>query len=59
VLPYECHRPLLSGDWRPTALALGMLGSYGVIMAMPPLRATELTPVRGLDYKLIGVVVTP
>jgi cation-transporting ATPase E len=49
---------VLSGDWRPTALALGMLGLYGVIMAVPPLRAAfELTPLRGLDYLLIGIVV--
>ena len=49
---------VLSGDWRPTALALGMLGLFGVIMATPSLRAfLELTPLRGVDYLLIGVVV--
>jgi len=49
---------VLSGDPRPTALALGMLGLYGVIAAVPSLRAFfELTPLRGLDYLLIGVLV--
>ena len=49
---------VLSGDWRPTLLALGMLGLYGVIMTVPSLRAFfELTPLRGLDYLLIGIVV--
>ena len=49
---------VLSGDWRPTALALGMLGLYGVIMAVPWLRTFfELTPLRGFDYLLIGIVV--
>jgi len=50
---------VLSGDWRPTLLALGMLGLYGVIMTVPSLRAFfELTPLRGFDYLLIGIVVT-
>ena len=49
---------VLSGDWRPTLLALGMLGLYGVIMTVPSLRAFfELTPLRGFDYLLIGIVV--
>jgi cation-transporting ATPase E len=48
----------LSGDWRPTALALGMLGLYGAIMAVPSLRASfELVPLHWLDYLLIGIVV--
>jgi cation-transporting ATPase E len=48
---------VLSGDWRPTVLALGMLLLYGVVMAVPSLRAFfELTPLRGWDYLLIGVV---
>ncbi len=48
----------LSGDWRPSVLAMGMLGLYGVIMAVPSLRAAfELTPLRPFDYLLIGVVV--
>lgn len=50
---------VLSGDRRPTLLALGMLGLYGVIMTVPSLRAFfELTPLRGFDYLLIGIVVT-
>ena len=49
---------MLSGDWRPTALALGMLGLFGVIMAVPALRAFfELTPLPLFDYLLIGIVV--
>jgi len=49
---------VLSGDRRPTLLALGMLGLYGVIMTVPSLRAFfELTPLRGFDYLLIGIVV--
>ncbi len=51
---------VLSGDWRPTLLALGMLGLYMVVTAVPPLRAFfELTPLRVWDYLLIaaGVVV--
>jgi cation-transporting ATPase E len=47
-----------SGDWRPTFLALGLLGLFGLIMAVPPLRTFfELTPLRGWDYLLIGWVV--
>jgi cation-transporting ATPase E len=49
---------LLSGDWRPTLLALGMLGLYGVVLAVPPLRGFfELTLLRGWDYLLIGGIV--
>jgi cation-transporting ATPase E len=49
---------VLSGDWRPALLALGMLGLFGVITAVPSLRDFfELTPLRGLDYLLIGIVV--
>lgn len=48
----------LSGDWRPTLLALGMLGLFGAIMAVPPLRTFfELTPLRGWDYLVIALVV--
>lgn len=46
---------VLSGDWRPTLLALGMLGLFGVIMALPPLRGFfELTLLRGWDYLLLA-----
>ncbi|MEJ2737032.1 MAG: HAD-IC family P-type ATPase [Anaerolineae bacterium] len=46
---------VLSGDWRPTLLALGMLALYVVITAVPPLRAFfELTPLRAGDYLLIA-----
>jgi cation-transporting ATPase E len=48
----------LSGDWRPSVLALGMLGLFGLIMAVPSLRAFfELVALRGSDYLLIGIVV--
>lgn len=49
---------VLSGDWRPTVLALGMLGVYGAVMAIPALRTFfELTALRGFDYLLIAIVV--
>lgn len=49
---------VLSGDWRPTILALGMLGLYGVIVTVPSLRAFfKLRLLRGFDYLLIGIVV--
>ncbi len=49
---------MLSGDWRPTLLALGMLGLYGLIMTVPAVRVFfELTPLRGFDYLLIAIVV--
>jgi cation-transporting ATPase E len=48
----------LSGDWRPSALALGMLGLYAVVMVVPSLRAAfELVPLRLFDYLLICAVV--
>jgi cation-transporting ATPase E len=49
---------VLSGDWRPTLLALGMLGLYVVVVAVPPLRAFfELTLLAWCDYLLIGMAV--
>jgi cation-transporting ATPase E len=49
---------VLSGDWRPTLLAVGMLGLFGVVMAVPWLRAFfELTLLRGVDYLLLSSVV--
>jgi cation-transporting ATPase E len=49
---------VLSGDWRPTLLAVGMLGVYGVVLAVPTLRSFfELTPLRPLDYLLIAIMV--
>jgi cation-transporting ATPase E len=48
----------LSGDWRPTILALGLLVAYALIMFVPNLRESfELTPLRGTDIALIGAVV--
>ena len=48
----------LSGDWRPSALALGMLGLYALVMVVPSLRtAFELVPLRLFDYLLICAVV--
>jgi cation-transporting ATPase E len=47
-----------SGDWRPTLLALGMLGLFSLIMAIPPLRAFfELTPISGSVFFIIVLVV--
>jgi cation-transporting ATPase E len=49
---------VLSGDWRPSLLALGMLALYGLILAVPPLRTFfELTRLRGWDYLLMAVLV--
>jgi cation-transporting ATPase E len=49
---------VLSGDWRPTLLATGMLGLYGVVVAVPPLRAFfELALLSPWDYLLLGAVV--
>jgi cation-transporting ATPase E len=46
---------VLSGDWRPTLLALGMLVLFGFVMALPPLRTFfELVPLRPRDYLWIG-----
>jgi cation-transporting ATPase E len=48
----------LSGDWRPTILAVGMLGLYACVMAVTPLREFfELVSLRPTDYPLIGLVV--
>lgn len=48
----------LSGDWRPAVLALGMLGLYAVVVAVPPLRGFfELTVLRWQDYVLLAAAV--
>jgi cation-transporting ATPase E len=47
----------LSGDWRPTMMAFGLLIGYGVMLAIPPLGAIfeiRLLPIG--VYVLIGVV---
>jgi cation-transporting ATPase E len=47
----------LSGDWRPSALALGMLGVYGSVMAVPALRKFfELTTLSIGSYLGLGLV---
>jgi cation-transporting P-type ATPase E len=47
----------LSGDWRPTIMALGLLIGYGVMLAIPPLGAIfEIRPLPIGVYALIGVV---
>jgi cation-transporting ATPase E len=44
--------------WRPTFLALGMLGLFALAMAIPALRGFfELAPVRALDLLVIAAVV--
>jgi cation-transporting ATPase E len=46
----------LSGDWRPAALAAGMLGLYAGLLAVPSLRSMfELTLLPALDYALIAL----
>jgi cation-transporting ATPase E len=48
----------LSGDWRPSALAVGMLGLYGCVLAVQPLRDFfELSLLPIMDYLAIGGVV--
>jgi cation-transporting ATPase E len=45
----------LSGDWRPTLLAAGLLVVYLVVIALPPLRAFfSLTALHPIDYLFIG-----
>jgi cation-transporting ATPase E len=48
----------LSGDWRPSALAVMMLSAYAVVLSVPGLRGFfELVPLRPVDYALlVGVV---
>ncbi len=47
----------LSGDWRPTLLALGLLLGYVVMLVIPPLRGFfELVSLRMSDYALIGAI---
>jgi cation-transporting ATPase E len=48
----------LSGDWRPTLLALGMFAFLVATMLVPPVRRFfELTVLSPLDWLLIGWVV--
>ena len=48
---------LMSGDWRPTLLAIGLLGLYAVVMAVPPLRDFfELALLRGWDYLALAAI---
>lgn len=47
----------LSGDWRPTLMALGLLVGYGVMLAIPSLGAIfEIRPLPIGVYALIGFV---
>jgi cation-transporting ATPase E len=47
----------LSGDWRPTLLALGMLGLYALVVAVSPLRNFfELAVLRWQDYALLTAI---
>lgn len=49
---------MLSGDWRPSLLALVLLLGYAAILASPGLRQFfELAPLTLPDYGLIGLVV--
>jgi cation-transporting ATPase E len=48
----------LSGDWRPTGIALAMLGVYAVLMLVKPLReGFELATLTVSDYLLMGLIV--
>jgi cation-transporting ATPase E len=43
-----------SGDWRPSLLALALLALYGMVLAVPPLRAAfELASLRARDVVLL------
>jgi cation-transporting ATPase E len=47
----------LSGDWRPTLLALAMLVLLAIIMAVPPMRTFfELRVLGAWDYSVIALV---
>lgn len=47
----------LSGDWRPTLMALGLFAGYGVFLAIPPLRGIfEISPLPIGVYALIGAI---
>jgi cation-transporting ATPase E len=47
----------LSGDWRPTLMALGLLVGYLVLLAIPPLGLIfEIKPLPIGLYALIGIV---
>jgi len=47
-----------NGDWRPSLLALGLLISYAVVLAIAPLRTLfDLMPLRLSDYALFGMAV--
>jgi len=45
----------LSGDWRPTLLAAGLLVIYLIVIAVPPIRTFfSLTALDPIDYLFIG-----
>jgi cation-transporting ATPase E len=47
----------LSGDWRPTLLALALLAACVAILRIDALRAFfELAPLRAIDYAIIAGV---
>lgn len=49
----------LSGDVRPSLLAVGLLGVFGVVMGVPALRDSfELVPLGWWDYLFIALLVT-
>jgi cation-transporting ATPase E len=48
----------LSGDWRPSALGVALLGIYGLVMGIAPVRDFfQLTPLPLQDFLLLGGVV--
>ncbi len=49
---------VVSGDWRPTLLAVALLAAFGVTVSVPALRDVfELAPLSAAAYGLIGLVV--
>lgn len=45
----------LGGDWRPTVLAMGLLGLYLGVIAVPPVRTFfSLAALHPIDYLFIG-----
>jgi len=53
--PFWVGGSKLSGDWRPTLLALGLLIVYLVILAIAPVRAFfSLAALNTMDYLFIG-----
>jgi cation-transporting ATPase E len=56
--PWWVGGNVLNGDWRPTRLALGLLGAFVVITLVPPLRQFfALAPLGPQEYGLLTAAV--